>query len=149
MRGDVQAVSVVPAWNTDKTLSIANPTCILVVCYIDMQETPSRPVNARNRPSLREDTSAPITVEVGEVLEHNRAVNRAVMNTCQILGRRVRIRIQPEVWTKWNGKWSYRRVRQSGVTVSCPNPDQAELVTEAISRVLKGMDGKFLVRCGS
>jgi hypothetical protein len=66
------------------------------------------------------------------------------MNTCEILGRRVRIRFQPEVWTKWNGKWSYRRVRQSGVTVSCPNTQQAERLVDVVTAVLKSLDGKYL-----
>jgi len=61
-------------------------------------------------------------------------------------GRRVRIRFQPEIWTKWNGKYTYRRIRQGGVTVSCPNSDQAERVIEAINRILLSLDGKFLAR---
>ena len=111
-----------------------------------MQDSSTPAVRARKHPFLREDTTAPIAVEVGEVQEHNRAVNRAVMNTCETLGRRVRIRFQPEVWTKWNGKWAYRRVRESGVTVSCPDTEQAERVTELITEVLKQVDGKVLVR---
>lgn len=103
-------------------------------------------VRARKRPFLREDTTAPIAVEVGEVQEHNRAVNRAVMTTCETLGRRVRIRFQPEIWTKWNGKWTYRRARESSVTVSCPDTEQAELVTELIAAVLTQVDGRFLAR---
>jgi hypothetical protein len=102
-------------------------------------------VTARKRPILREDTTAPITVEMHEVQEETRAENRAVMGVSETLGRRVRFRIQPEIWVKWGGKrWNYRRARQCGVTLSCPTSEQAELAIEAISAFAQSLEGKRL-----
>jgi hypothetical protein len=102
-------------------------------------------VTVRQRPILREDTSAPTTVEIHDVQDETRAENKAVMVVSETLGRRVRVRIQPEIWVKWGGKrWNYRRARQRGVTLSCPSPEQAELAIEAISAFTKSLEGKWL-----
>ena len=102
-------------------------------------------VTARKRPILREDTSAPTTVEMHDMQDETRAENRAVMGVSEILGRRVRVRFQPEIWVKWGGKrWNYRRARQCAVTVSCPSPEQAELVMQAILAFAKSLGGKWL-----
>ena len=102
-------------------------------------------VTARERPILREDTSVPITVDIPRMQDATRAENRAVMAVSETLGRRVRVRIQPEIWVKWGGKrWNYRRARQRGVTVSCPSPEQAELAMEAILAFAQSLEGKWL-----
>ena len=114
-----------------------------------MHDSTEAPVKVRKHPFLREDTSAPISVEVHDVQDDARAQNHAVMEMCNTMGRRVRIRIQPEVWVKWGGKWNYKRARQRAVTLSCPSPEQAELLIDAIMETLRVFDGKFVAgsRC--
>lgn len=114
-----------------------------------MQDSTEPSVKVRKHPYLREDTSAPISVEVHEVQDDAQAQNRAVMAMCNTMGRRVRIRIQPEIWVKWGGKWTYRRLRQQAVTVSCPNPQQAELTIDLVPRFLEQLNGKWLAEDGS
>ncbi len=115
------------------------------VCCQCMHDSTLRAVTARMRPILREDTTVPNKVDVHQVQDQTRAENRAVMAVSEILGRRVRIRIQPEIWVKWGGRrWNYRRARQCGVTVSCPSPEQAELVIQAIAAFAQSLEGKWL-----
>jgi hypothetical protein len=115
------------------------------LCCQCMHDVTLPAVAARNRPILREDTSVPITVDVPHVQDATRAENRAVMAVSEILGRRVRVRIQPEIWVKWGGKrWNYRRARQRGVTLSCPSTEQAELAIEAMLRFAEVLNGKWL-----
>ena len=69
-------------------------------------------------------------------------------SVAEILGRRAQIRVSTEVWCKWGGRWRYKRLRASHVTVSCPSPEQAELAIEALISFLKQLDGKFLAPTG-
>jgi hypothetical protein len=115
------------------------------LCCRCMHDLTLPAVAARRRPILREDTTVPITVEMHDVQEETRAENRAVMGVSETLGRRVRVRIQPEIWVKWGGKrWNYRRARQCGIAVSCPNPEQAELFIQAMHDFAASLTGKWL-----
>jgi hypothetical protein len=90
------------------------------------------------------DRNAPITVRVPTVQADQLGQNQGILGIAEILGRRTQVRISPEVWCKWRGRWRYKRLRARHITVSCPNPQQAELVTELLVRFLKQLDGKFL-----
>ena len=90
------------------------------------------------------DRNAPITVRTPDMQADQQAQNKAVMGVAEILGRRTQIRISPEVWCKWRGKWRYKRLRARHVTISCPNPAQAELVVEAVATFVRQLEGKFL-----
>src|SRR5215467_1883691 len=46
------------------------------------------------------------------------AQNKAILGVAEIMGRRTQIRISPEVWCKWGGRWRYKRLRVTG-TNSC------------------------------
>jgi hypothetical protein len=71
------------------------------------------------------------------------AVNKGLLGVAEIMGRRTQIRISPEVW-KWRGRWRYKRMRARHVTISCPNPEQAEIAIEAIVRFAESLDDKWL-----
>jgi len=90
------------------------------------------------------DKDSPIAVKVPTLHADEQAQNRAILGVAEILGRRTQIRVGIEVWCKWRGRWRYKRMRAQHVTLSCPNPEQAELVIEAFSRFLKSLDGNFL-----
>jgi len=66
------------------------------------------------------------------------------LGIAEILGRQTQIRISPEVWCKWRGRWRYKRLRARHVTISCPDPDQAELVVEVVARFMRQLEGKWL-----
>lgn len=90
------------------------------------------------------DRDAPITVRVPVVQVDEEAQNRAILGIAEILGRRTQIRIGTEVWCKWRGIWRYKRLRARHVTVSCSNPEQAELLIEAISAFAQSLEGMRL-----
>jgi hypothetical protein len=91
------------------------------------------------------DREAPITVSVPIVQVDEQAQNQAILGVAETLGRRTQIRVSTEVWCKWRGRWRYKRMRARHVTVSCPSPEQAGLVTEAIVAFVKSLEGKCLV----
>lgn len=72
------------------------------------------------------------------------AQNQATLGVAELLGRRTQIRISVEAWCKWSGRWRYKRLRARHVTVSCPNPEQAELFITAILGVAESLNGKWL-----
>jgi len=90
------------------------------------------------------DRNAPLAVRVPSVQADQQAQNKALLGIAEILGRRTQIRISPEVWCKWRGRWRYKRLRARHVTISCANPEQAELVMEAIVRFARSLEGKWL-----
>ena len=90
------------------------------------------------------DRSAPNTVKAPLLQDHERAQNRALLAVPEMLGRRTQIRISVESWCKWNGRWQYKRLRSRHVTISCPNPEQAELAIEAVLRFAQSLDSKLL-----
>ena len=90
------------------------------------------------------DRDAPITVRVPVVHADEQAQNQAILGIANLLGRRTQIRVSIEVWCKWRGRWRYKRLRASHLTISCPNPEQAELVIETLIVFLQRLDGKFL-----
>ena len=90
------------------------------------------------------DRDAPLAVRVPAMQADQQAQNKALLGIAEILGRRTQIRISPEVWCKWRGRWRYKRLRARHVTISCANPEQAELVMEAIVRFARSLEGKWL-----
>ena len=90
------------------------------------------------------DKNAPITVRTPKMQAEHQAQNEGLLGVAEILGRRTQIRISPEVWCKWRGRWRYKRLRARHVTISCPNPEQADLVLDAIARFAESLDGKSL-----
>src|SRR5262249_3417059 len=92
------------------------------------------------------DRDAPITVRVPTVHADEQAQNKAILGISEILGRRTQIRVSTEVWCNWRGRWRYKRLRARHVTISCPNPEQAELVIEAVAAFAKSLEGLWLAR---
>src|SRR5215469_206489 len=90
------------------------------------------------------DRNAPNAVRVPTMQADEQAQNKAIMSIAEVLQRRTQIRISPEVWCKWRGRWRYKRLRARHVTISCANPEQAELVMEAIVRFARSLEGKWL-----
>ena len=83
--------------------------------------------------------------KVSLVHEHSKAINRGFLLMPQSQSRRVKIRVSPDVWLRFNGKsWNYKRLRESYVTLSCPNAEQAELAVNAILAFAASLDGKWL-----
>ena len=101
---------------------------------------------SRNYLTFGLDRDAPITVKVPVLHAEERAQNRAILGVAETLGRRTQIRISAEAWCKWSGKWRYKRLRSRHVTVSCPNPEQAELVIDTSISFLEQLHGLFLAR---
>ena len=90
------------------------------------------------------DRNAPNAVRIPVVQADEQAQNKAIMGIAEILGRRTQIRISPEVWCKWRGRWRYKRLRARHVTISCPNPEQADLALEAIVRFAESLESKWI-----
>jgi len=90
------------------------------------------------------DRNAPLAVRTPSVQADQQAQNKGIMGVAEILGRRTQIRISPEVWCKWRGRWRYKRLRARHVTISCPSPEQAELALEAVVRFAGLLDAKCL-----
>ena len=110
-----------------------------------MQDLTKPAVTARWRPILRENTDSPNIVDRACMQETTRAENWAIMAASESLGRRVRVRIQPEIWVKWGARgWNYRRARQQYVTISCPSPEQAQLAIDAILCFAESLNDKWL-----
>jgi hypothetical protein len=100
--------------------------------------------NSRNYLTFGLEREAPITVRVPVVQADEQAQNKAILGVAETLGRRTQIRLSTEVWCKWRGRWRYKRMRARHVTVNCPNPEQAELVIEAISVFSQSLEGMWL-----
>ena len=109
-----------------------------------MHNKVERPSVSRNYLTFGVDRDAPITVKVPVVQVDEQAQNQAILGVAELLSRRSQIRISVEAWCKWNGKWRYKRLRARHVTISCPNPEQAELVIEVLTTFLQQLDGLLL-----
>jgi hypothetical protein len=109
-----------------------------------MQNSSEVQPDSRNYLTFGLDRHAPIAVRVPTLQADEQAQNKAILGVAEILGRRTQIRVSPEVWCKWQGRWRYKRMRARHVTVNCPNPEQATLVIEAILAFAKSLDGKWL-----
>ena len=90
------------------------------------------------------DRNAPNAVRIPAMQADQQAQNKAILGVAEIMGRRTQIRISPEVWCKWRGRWRYKRLRARHVTISCPSPEQAELALQAIVGFVQSLDEKWL-----
>ena len=90
------------------------------------------------------DRNAPNAVRVPAMQADELAVNKGLLSISKAVGRRTQIRISPEAWLKWRGRWIYKRLRARHVTISCPDPEQAELFLEAIVGFARSLEGKWL-----
>jgi hypothetical protein len=111
-----------------------------------MHDNSSKQHRSRNYLTFGIDRDAPITVKTPELQDHEQAQNMAIMGVAESLGRRTQIRVSVEIWSKWNGRWQYKRFRSRHATVSCPNPEQAEIMIEAVLAFAKSVDGNWLAR---
>jgi len=102
------------------------------------------PRESRNYLTFGLDRDAPNAVRVPKMQADQQAQNKAILGVAEIMGRRSQIRISPEVWCKWRGRWRYERLRATHVTISCPNPEQAQLALDTIMRFAEVLDGKWL-----
>ena len=72
--------------------------------------------------------------------------NKILLGARNILGKRIRLRISPDVWAKHrlkNGQ-IFARLRGEAMLVSCPNDAQAWAVIKLIQNVLMSLNGKYL-----
>jgi hypothetical protein len=116
-------------------------TCaIYTVMHINAQDQRESP----NYLTFGLDRDAPNAVRIPAMQADQQAQNKALLGVAEIMGRRTQIRISPEVWCKWQGRWRYKRMRARHVTISCPSPEQAELALEAIVSFAQTLEGKWL-----
>ena len=84
-----------------------------------MHHNPRKQRRSRNYLTFGIDRNAPITVKIPELQDHEQAQNRAIMGVAETLGRRTQIRVSVDVWSNWNGRWRYKRLRARHVTINC------------------------------
>jgi hypothetical protein len=102
-------------------------------------------------PVIKEDCTTPIAALpsydgfAATVHEAARVYNQQVLHSNEIKGRRIRVRVGFEVWSRSKGgPMSYMRLRENHIVLSCPNARQANAAIELIRSVCKQLDGKFL-----
>src|SRR5215467_1795735 len=99
------------------------------------------PRESRNYLTFGLDRDAPNAVRVPKMQADQQAQNKAILGVAEIMGRRSQIRISPEVWCKWRGRWRYKRLRATHVTISSASPEQADLTVDAIVLFAKSLEG--------
>ena len=103
------------------------------------------PVSVKGHSAIRENLEAPNLIEVNSANPVERATNFAMLEQLRLLKRRVRIQFRPEVYVKWGCKpWHYKRLLKVGVVASCPSPEQAMALLDAVQAVVKQFNGKWL-----
>lgn len=101
--------------------------------------------SAHGAPILTEDLTRPIVVVAVNPSPAERAVNRSKMSTPGFLGRRVRVRINPEVFTKLaTSRWAFHRLTQQFAKLSFPDAQQAEHFCDALMDFCAQFEGKLL-----
>jgi hypothetical protein len=98
----------------------------------------------RKTPVVVHDLSVPNVVQVPETPDDSRAINRGMLSVPQTLARRTKVRIDAELWVKWHGRRTYKRLRGSSVLLNAPNAEQAELFIQAIHDFAASLNGKWL-----
>jgi hypothetical protein len=100
---------------------------------------------------IKEDLTHPIQCvpiydsELPSVHEAARVYNQQVLGERELKGRRTKVRVSFEGWTRSKGgPMSYMRLRENHIVLSCPNARQANAAIELIRSVCKQLDGKFL-----
>jgi hypothetical protein len=94
---------------------------------------------------LREDLASPTEVSIRAPGREEVAVNRGRMYVSEALQRRIRIRVNPEVFVKLTGaKWNYHRLTRCFSQLSFPNHRQAELFCDALLKFCASFDGVLL-----
>lgn len=91
-----------------------------------------------------QDRTLPTRVRTEQARVETKFHNSGVMQVRHSLGQRTNLRVNFEVATRSKGTTVYRRLRQRAAFISCPNPDQAELVVDAIMAFALSLDGKWL-----
>ena len=72
------------------------------------------------------------------------------MSQASLLGRRVRVRLQAEVFLKDSVKpWSFRRLPRTQIQFSAPNAEQAQLFLNALFDFAESLNGKLLLSSSS
>ena len=101
----------------------------------------------------KEDMTQPIYVSsIGDtdsnaVHENCDAWNRFVLSEREIHGRRTKVRVTFEVYSRAkSGDLSFQRLRGQHMLINLPSSEQAELAIDAVKAVCRAMDGKHLVR---
>ena len=98
------------------------------------------------RISYKEDKSSPNTAYFPAKLHDSaRFYNYGLLSQLEAKGRRTIIRISFEVMGHSRAKRAdFMRLRQRAIKISCPNPEQAELVMGAIAAFIEQLNGKWL-----
>jgi hypothetical protein len=84
-------------------------------------------------------------LDLDVVHEAAKVFNAFVLQERESRGRRIKMRISFEVWSRRrSGNLDYARLREQHVVLSCPNSAQARAVVALLQSVCKQLDGKFL-----
>lgn len=97
----------------------------------------------------KDDLSIPLIADISctDSMLHDteRVYNEYLLRSREALGKRTKIRVSFEVYTRKNGATpSFSRLRRRSINFSCSSGDQAELVMRTIEQVCRAMDGKHL-----
>ena len=97
------------------------------------------------RPFLTEDVSLPCSVVSTVPNAVERASNRGRMHVSEVLQRRVRVRVNPEVFSKLTTRsWAFHRLTRCFARMSFPNAQQAELFCDALLKFCESFNGVML-----
>lgn len=98
-----------------------------------------------NRHLAPEDLTSPARTQRIEGLSDSREHNRKLLNLQKIFERRTRVKFVPEVWVVFRGRhWRWWPLRGTGICLSFPSPEQAELGIKAIIDFAASLEGVIL-----
>lgn len=102
-------------------------------------------VQCIGRPVLAENTQLPLAAKRADLPAAIAVANVLKMQQAPMLGRRVRLRIQPEIYYKPSVKsWAYHRLTRRYMHVSLANVEQANLFIDAVFTFIEQLNGKLL-----
>lgn len=92
-----------------------------------------------------EDTSKPIESLVAPLHSETReAWEAATLASIESIGRRIHIRLQPELLIYNGHKWEYKRMIGRGTLLTLPNADQTHALLAMLRDILSQLDGRML-----
>lgn len=91
----------------------------------------------------QEDMQSPITVGLDDATSGS-FVNDGYLLALQSAQRRIRLRIQPEVWVHNGKRWQYKRLIKHRIAMTLPNADQTHALLAMLRDILSQLDGRLL-----
>lgn len=120
-------------------------------CIADLQAIPNK-ASFSQRIESKDDLTTPIQVSS---IKHKKLIeqeadtsfNNYVMRQRESVGKRTLLRINIEVYCRKSAKnMGFSRLRNRHLIVSLPGSEQAELLIDAVFRVVESIHGKLLVK---